>query len=91
MPVQGAGGISRRPSLHNPIPPSTPPEPYSDSRFHGQSGPSRYIRFPGVASYGGGAIAKSEDGQRCVVAGRECTFPRTCLVRLESQNTLCFV
>ncbi|KAJ3553895.1 hypothetical protein NM688_g3378 [Phlebia brevispora] len=63
--------MSRRPSLHNPIPSSPAPEVYSDSRFHGQPGPSRHVRIPHVASYGGGAIAKSEDRHRCVVAGKE--------------------
>ncbi|KIL58397.1 hypothetical protein M378DRAFT_112090 [Amanita muscaria Koide BX008] len=46
-------------------------EIYSDSRTHGYQGPSRYVRFPRVTSAGGGCIAKSEDGVRCAVAGKE--------------------
>ncbi len=75
MHVSSTGHMSRRPSLHNPIPPSPAPELYSDSRFHGPQGPNRQIRMPRATAYGGGAIAKSEDGLRCVIAGRECTFP----------------
>jgi hypothetical protein len=33
------------------------------------------VRLPGTAPSGGGAIAKSEDGMRCVVAGKECACP----------------
>jgi hypothetical protein len=47
-------------------------ENYSDSRGHGPQGPTRNVRIPRTASSGGGAIAKSEDGSRCVVAGIDC-------------------
>lgn len=42
----------------------TPPDP--------QGGPFKSARFPRAATNGGGTIAKSEDGERCVVSGREC-------------------
>jgi len=45
---------------------------YTDARLHGYQGPTRTVRLPGAASSGGGSIAKSEDGERCVVAGKEC-------------------
>ena len=48
------------------------PEVYSDSRGHGPQGPPRNVRIPRAASSGGGAIARSEDGSRCVVAGIDC-------------------
>ncbi|KAG0696924.1 hypothetical protein DFH29DRAFT_812461 [Suillus ampliporus] len=44
---------------------------YSDSRKHGYQGPVRGVRFHRATTNGGGTIAKSEDGLRCVVAGRE--------------------
>ncbi|KAK2464502.1 hypothetical protein APHAL10511_003481 [Amanita phalloides] len=44
---------------------------YSDSRTHGYQGPSRYVRYPRVVSPGGGCIARSGDGIRCAVAGKE--------------------
>ncbi|OBZ65249.1 WD repeat-containing protein 24 [Grifola frondosa] len=47
------------------------PDIYSDSRSHGYQGPTRHVRLPRATTSGGGAIAKSEDGVRCVVAGRE--------------------
>ena len=50
------------------------PEPYTDARLHGYQGQTRTVRLPGAARSGGGAIAKSEDGMRCVVAGKECVF-----------------
>ncbi|KAH9941480.1 hypothetical protein B0H21DRAFT_546035 [Amylocystis lapponica] len=64
---------SRRPSIHNRGSSSFSvlPEIYSDSRTHGYQGPTRHVRFPRATSNGGGAIAKSEDGVRCVVAGKE--------------------
>lgn len=46
---------------------------FSDSRFHGYQGPSRNVRLPRASTNGGGTVAKSEDGVRCVVAGRECS------------------
>lgn len=50
------------------------PELYSDARLHGHQGPTRTVRLPGAATSSGGAIAKSEDGERCVVAGKESAF-----------------
>jgi hypothetical protein len=47
---------------------------YTDARLHGYQGSTRTVRLPGAAASGGGAIAKSEDGERCVVAGKECVF-----------------
>ncbi|OJA08915.1 hypothetical protein AZE42_07365 [Rhizopogon vesiculosus] len=44
---------------------------YSDSRKHGYQGPLRNVRLYRATTNGGGTIAKSEDGLRCVVAGRE--------------------
>ncbi|KAG2123096.1 hypothetical protein DEU56DRAFT_745653 [Suillus clintonianus] len=44
---------------------------YSDSRKHGYQGPVRNVRLHRATTNGGGTIAKSEDGLRCVVAGRE--------------------
>ncbi|KAI0062106.1 hypothetical protein BV25DRAFT_1900133 [Artomyces pyxidatus] len=63
----------RRPSLYiNPSPVAPASESvYSDARSHGYQGPSRTVRLPRAASSGGGAISRSEDGVRCVVAGKE--------------------
>ncbi len=61
----------QRPSIHIS---SFPPEPYTDARLHGYQGQTRTVRLPGAAPSGGGAIAKSEDGMRCVVAGKESVF-----------------
>ncbi|KAH9931931.1 uncharacterized protein B0H18DRAFT_1083425 [Fomitopsis serialis] len=44
---------------------------YSDARTHGYQGPTRLVRLPRATAGGSAAIAKSEDGIRCVVAGRE--------------------
>ncbi|KAI6155834.1 hypothetical protein BKA82DRAFT_1008041 [Pisolithus tinctorius] len=45
---------------------------FSDSRSHGRyQGPVRNVHLPRTTSQGGGTIAKSEDGVRCIVAGRE--------------------
>ncbi|KAF9653438.1 WD40 repeat-like protein [Thelephora ganbajun] len=41
----------------------TPPDP--------QGGPFKSARFPRATANGGGTIAKSEDGERCAVSGRE--------------------
>ncbi|THH21492.1 hypothetical protein EW146_g117 [Bondarzewia mesenterica] len=66
----------RRPSLH--IHPSssqslhTLSDIYSDARTHGYQGPIRTVRLPRATPSGNGALSKSEDGTRCVVAGREC-------------------
>lgn len=63
----------QRPSISiSSFPPS--PEPYTDARLHGYQGQTRTVRLPGTAPSGGGAIAKSEDEMRCVVAGKECVF-----------------
>ncbi|KAI0644296.1 hypothetical protein C8Q79DRAFT_139375 [Trametes meyenii] len=66
---------NRRLSLNNSGPPTlfnlTLPDVYSDSREHGYHGPTRHVRLPRATFHGGGSIAKSEDGVRCVVAGRE--------------------
>ncbi|KAI0317396.1 hypothetical protein OF83DRAFT_146560 [Amylostereum chailletii] len=65
---------SRRPSLRihpsasSPV--TSPLEVYSDSRDHGYQGPSRTVKLTRATSSGGGAIAKSEDGKRCIVVGR---------------------
>ncbi|OSD00134.1 hypothetical protein PYCCODRAFT_1414786 [Trametes coccinea BRFM310] len=67
-------GANRRQSVTNTAPPLfnlTLPEVYSDSREHGYRGPTRHVRLPRATTNGGGSIAKSEDGVRCVVAGRE--------------------
>lgn len=66
--------MSRRPSLHNPFQPQVVVDIYSDSRSHGPQGPARHVRIPQAASQGGGAIARSEDGLRCVVAGKDCAW-----------------
>jgi hypothetical protein len=47
-------------------------EAYSDARTHGYDGPSRTVRLARVTTSGGGAVARSEDGTRCAVAGKEC-------------------
>ncbi|KAH8825127.1 hypothetical protein DL96DRAFT_1670347 [Flagelloscypha sp. PMI_526] len=45
---------------------------YSDSRFHRfESQPTRFVRLNRAAPLGGGAVSRSEDGQRCAVAGKE--------------------
>ncbi|KAL6299508.1 hypothetical protein BKA93DRAFT_805989 [Sparassis latifolia] len=62
---------SRRPSLRNRSSFMAQTDLFSDSRTHGYQGPNRHVAFPRASSSGGGAIAKSEDGTRCVVAGRE--------------------
>ncbi len=65
--------MSRRPSLQAPFQPPVV-EIFSDSRTHGPGGPSRHVRIAQAASQGGGAISKSEDGLRCVVAGKDCAL-----------------
>ncbi|KAG1883918.1 hypothetical protein F4604DRAFT_1648655 [Suillus subluteus] len=44
---------------------------YSDSRKYGYQGPVRNVRLHRATTNGGGTVAKSDDGLRCVVAGRE--------------------
>lgn len=62
---------SRRPSIQiNSV--TSLADLYTDARLHGFQGQTRTVRLPGAAASGGGTIAKSEDGERCVVAGKEC-------------------
>ena len=44
----------------------------SDTKSLGSQDPSRCVRLSRVTPAGGGAIAKSEDGCRCAVTGKEC-------------------
>ena len=63
------------------IPPYINPlEPYSDSRKHGYQGSSRNVRLGRVIPSGGGALAKSDDGIRCAVTGKECMVIRLFLI-----------
>ncbi|TFK81768.1 hypothetical protein K466DRAFT_501579 [Polyporus arcularius HHB13444] len=72
MLLSGVGPSNRRASVNNNGGFSlTLPEVFSDSREHGYRGPTRHVRLPRATTNGGGSIAKSEDGARCVVAGRE--------------------
>ena len=68
----------RRPSLNIPLSSSHSfsniAEIYSDARTHGYKGPSRTVRLSRAIPSGDGALSKSEDGTRCVVAGRECEY-----------------
>lgn len=57
-----------------------PPDIYSDSRTHGYQGSSRDVRLGRVTPAGGGSIAKSEDGIRCAVTGKECECMYSILV-----------
>jgi hypothetical protein len=45
--------------------------PYSDSRTHAPPGATRNVRLP-RATPSGGTMSRSEDGQRCAVAGTDC-------------------
>ncbi|KAI0741856.1 hypothetical protein C8Q80DRAFT_1196599 [Daedaleopsis nitida] len=64
--------LNRRSSVHGSSGFNlTLPDVYSDSREHGYRGPTRHVRLARATTNGGGSIAKSEDGVRCVVAGRE--------------------
>ncbi|KAI0028375.1 hypothetical protein K488DRAFT_11759, partial [Vararia minispora EC-137] len=60
---------------------------YSDAREHGHQGPTRTVRLPRATSSGGGTIAKSEDGERCVVAGRLCVSFSLRILRLSDGLT----
>ncbi|KAI9433933.1 hypothetical protein H4582DRAFT_2112706 [Lactarius indigo] len=61
---------SRRPSIHiNSF--TSLSDLYTDARLHGYQGLTRTVRLPRAAASSGGTIAKSEDGERCVVAGKE--------------------
>lgn len=51
---------------------ANPFDKFSDSREHGYQGPSRNVRLGRVTPPGGGSMAKSEDGIRCAVTGKEC-------------------
>ncbi|KIK71396.1 hypothetical protein GYMLUDRAFT_66603 [Collybiopsis luxurians FD-317 M1] len=44
---------------------------FYDPRIHGYQGPARSVRLPRACVNGGGSISKSQDGMRCVVAGKE--------------------
>lgn len=66
--MQPSSHRPQRPSVHI----SSVSDLYTDARLHGYQGQTRTVRLPGTAPSGGGAIAKSEDGMRCVVAGKEC-------------------
>ncbi|KAI6119652.1 hypothetical protein EDD17DRAFT_1605846 [Pisolithus thermaeus] len=77
----------RRSSTYNVPPPKRlqfySNELFSDSRNHGQyQGPVRNVHLPRTTTQGGGTIAKSEDGVRCVVAGRESLR----ILRLSAQD-----
>ena len=66
-------------SVNRPL--SIPPylnssDSYSDSRKHGYQGSSRNVRLGRVIPSGGGALAKSDDGIRCAVTGKECKVIR---------------
>ncbi|TFK48866.1 WD40 repeat-like protein [Heliocybe sulcata] len=66
----------RRPSIHIPGASSfSIADMYSDARDHGYRGPTRTVRLPRATSGGVGAIAKSEDGVRCAVAGQDSACP----------------
>ncbi|KAI0263800.1 hypothetical protein BC834DRAFT_1042684 [Gloeopeniophorella convolvens] len=67
---QGAPHRPHRPSLHLNSS-TTANDLYTDARSHGHQGSTRTVRLPRAATNGGGTIAKSGDGERCVVAGRE--------------------
>ncbi|KAI5115697.1 hypothetical protein M0805_002561 [Coniferiporia weirii] len=65
-----------RPTLQLPSPLHTshiptPSESFSDARTHGYRGPSRSVTLQNASSRGGSAISKSQDGERCVVAGKD--------------------
>ncbi len=55
----------------------------SDSRFHGYNGPTRSVTLHNISSPGSGAISASQDGERCVVAGRDCEVSKLWPVQLE--------
>lgn len=47
-------------------------EVYIDARTQGYQGPLRNAKHSRAAPSGGGAIAKSDDGSKCAVTGKEC-------------------
>ncbi|TDL29867.1 hypothetical protein BD410DRAFT_45075 [Rickenella mellea] len=61
--VPGTSSLSIAPATHEAF-------KFTDSRNHGYQGPTRSVTLP-RASTSGGTFAKSQDGMRCVVAGRE--------------------
>ncbi|KAI1782223.1 hypothetical protein LXA43DRAFT_1069110 [Ganoderma leucocontextum] len=77
MPLSNAGPSNRRSSVNTSTNSTNLnfnlnlPEVFSDSREHGYKGPTRHVRLPRATTNGGGSIAKSDDGVRCAVAGRE--------------------
>lgn len=82
-PALHVNGITMQPAAHRRSSTYNAPPPkqlrahindlFSDSRKHGcYQGPIRSVSLARAASPGGGTIAKSEDGVRCVVAGRAC-------------------
>ena len=76
MLLSNVGAVSGRPHLkHASSASSGPPQDlFSDARTHGYQGPTRHVRLSRVTGGGNAAIAKSEDGVRCAVAGRECEY-----------------
>ncbi|THH12229.1 hypothetical protein EW145_g102 [Phellinidium pouzarii] len=46
-------------------------EAFSDARTHGYRGPSRSVTLSNTSSPGGSAISRSQDCERCVVAGKD--------------------
>ena len=69
--------------LHHPFPTIPNPTDFRSDKPDRQGSPFKNARFPRAATNGGGTIAKSEDGERCAVSGRECKFPFV-LVRIHS-------
>lgn len=73
LPAQSTSQRPQRPSIYtNSF--AHLSESYTDARLHGHQGSTRTVRLPGAAASGGGAVAKSEDGGRCVVAGKDCVY-----------------
>ena len=89
MPLSNAGAANRRSSVNTAANGNSfnlsLPEVFSDSREHGYRGPTRHVRFARATTNGGGSMAKSDDGVRCVVAGRECECS-TCSLRREAMS-----
>ena len=82
LSAQSTSQRPQRPSIYTNL-----SDLYTDARLHGHQGSTRTVRLPGAAASGGGAIAKSEDGGRCVVAGKECVFfddSSTCTTFIQS-------
>lgn len=48
---------------------------HAQNAAHELTGPSRTAKLPRACSGGGGgSISKNEDGTKCAIAGKECTF-----------------